>query len=80
MGVYRLSRWGYDQTILARVSWAVLSVYPAGVAYTCLVLFADAPSLDALGTGVGLVTAGFLSAFLLPPLWLVFVTAIANHE
>lgn len=84
VGVYRGSRWTYDQTILARACWAVLSVVPAGAAYVTLVLVADAPSLAAVESALGLATGGYLVGMLyvmaIPPLWVAFVPVVANHE
>ncbi|MEL7363207.1 MAG: hypothetical protein AAFN13_14125 [Bacteroidota bacterium] len=80
IGIYLLSTWTYTWPKGGRLVWSIFSVWLAGTALFTVLVFADSRSLSAIREGVGMMTGAFIWLMVLPPAWLVFVMAYANHE
>lgn len=76
--VYLGSRWVYRRRVLARVAWAVVTLYAAVAATGAAVGLAGTGALSLEALAVGLVACSVLTVFV--PLWPLFGLAFLNHE
>ena len=80
IGVYVFSLPMYGSSKGSRIAWSMATVYFSGAALLAASRFAESPSLFAINDGFTMMAGGFMWLLLIPPAWLIFAAAYANHE